>query len=104
MTIAKAISIFILAIREKSETYLNELENPSSGVFDPSIKIESFFKHNNYDVLKTGAFCNHDQQKKNIAFFKLDDIDEMFQVLYFYFNFHWYLEIYFNFLKCFEKM
>jgi hypothetical protein len=61
MTVAKAISTFILAIREKSEMYLNELENPnSSGVFDPSIKIESFFKHNNYDVLKTGAFCLHD--------------------------------------------
>ena len=60
MNAAKAISLFVLAIRKKNQNYLNAIENPNtSGMFDPSFKIESFYKLNNYDVIKTGVFCNH---------------------------------------------
>jgi hypothetical protein len=59
-SLAKTISLFVLALREKDPKYLNAIENPkASGMFDPKINIISEYKLNNYDVLKTGPFCNH---------------------------------------------
>jgi hypothetical protein len=59
-SLAKTISLFVLALREKDAKYLNAIENPkASGMFDPKINIISEYKLNNYDVLKSGPFCNH---------------------------------------------
>ena len=59
-SLAKTISLFVLALREKNSKYLNAIENPTtSGVYDPSLSITSQYKINNYDVLKSGPFCDH---------------------------------------------
>lgn len=58
-TVVQAIGYFLKGIKEKDEKYIKAIENPAkSPLFDSSIKIEATFKHNGYDVTKTGPFCN----------------------------------------------
>jgi hypothetical protein len=58
--VVKAISYFIKAVDERDAASLSIIENPNqSGQFDPSIKIESKYKLNGFDIIKTGPFCKH---------------------------------------------
>lgn len=53
-----AISYFLNGVKEKNETFLDVIENPSkSSLFDETVKIEAMYDHNGFDVTKTGSFC-----------------------------------------------
>lgn len=63
-SIAKTISYFIKGIDEKNAMYLRALESPNnSTMFNPEIKVTSFFDYNGFDVLKTGPFCINNKQQ-----------------------------------------
>ena len=62
--LVNSITYFLKALKEKNPKYLNAIENPSSGMFDPNINIISTYKPNGYDVLKTGPFCIYNKDKK----------------------------------------
>lgn len=57
--VVNSIAYFLKGVQNRDQKYIDALENPvKSGLFDNSIKIEPTFKHNNYDVIKTGPFCS----------------------------------------------
>jgi hypothetical protein len=56
----KAISYFVKGVQGQDESYLNAIENPEkSPLFDATISKSGYHKYQNYDVIKTGPFCNH---------------------------------------------
>ena len=59
----KAVSFFILGVRERNGAYLEAIENPSPSVFDVSLNITAMYKLNGYDVTKTGPFCQLNKKK-----------------------------------------
>lgn len=65
--IANSISYFLKGIKNRDQKFIDAIENPSkSGLFDKEIHIEPTFKHNGYDVIKTGPFCNRYQNQAQL--------------------------------------
>lgn len=59
--VVHAINYFLNGVDNSNAEYINALQNPmSSGLFNFTINIESKYKYNGFDVLKTGSFCIHD--------------------------------------------
>jgi hypothetical protein len=58
INVVKAIAYFLNGVKRRDETLIEAIENPTkSGMFDETMKIKAVFKHNGFDVIKTGAFC-----------------------------------------------
>jgi hypothetical protein len=63
--VAKTINYFLTGVEQKNQFYIDAIQNPSeSKLFDPRIKIESFYKTNGINVTETGSFCKRYNGKK----------------------------------------